>query len=92
MSGRWVPEEYWDMSLPTLRNFFENTAAVQFHHRVLATLTATSVAVLWHVVRRSAVPKRVKLCMDVVLGVTAVQVCSVLRPFRLQGIVKLLKV
>lgn len=31
MGGRIVPEEY--SALPGWRNAFENTAAVQFHHR-----------------------------------------------------------
>lgn len=31
MGGHIVPEEYW--ALPGWRNTFENTAAVQFHHR-----------------------------------------------------------
>ncbi len=31
MGGRVVPEEYW--AVPGWRNAFENTAAVQFHHR-----------------------------------------------------------
>lgn len=34
MGGRLVPEEYLDGRMPSLlRNSFENTAAVQFHHR-----------------------------------------------------------
>lgn len=35
MAGRIVPEEYW--ALPGWRNAFENTAAVQFHHRYAFT-------------------------------------------------------
>ncbi len=37
MDGRLVPEGYADLS-PWLRNWFENIAAVQFNHRLLATL------------------------------------------------------
>lgn len=74
MGGRWFPEEYWEPALPGTRNFFENTAAVQWHHRVLATLTAASSLALWPWVRASAAPAAVKRCMDVVVGVTAVQV------------------
>lgn len=29
MAGRWIPEEYWSDRMSPLRNFFENTAAVQ---------------------------------------------------------------
>ena len=37
MDGRLVPAGYADLS-PWLRNWFENIAAVQFNHRLLATL------------------------------------------------------
>jgi cytochrome c oxidase assembly protein subunit 15 len=39
MDGRLVPEGYGDLS-PWLRNLTENIAAVQFNHRLLATVTA----------------------------------------------------
>jgi cytochrome c oxidase assembly protein subunit 15 len=39
MDGRWVPQGYGDLS-PWLRNLTENIAAVQFNHRLLATVTA----------------------------------------------------
>ncbi len=42
MDGRWVPDVYALMS-PWWLNAFENAAAVQFHHRVLAFATATAV-------------------------------------------------
>jgi cytochrome c oxidase assembly protein subunit 15 len=45
MDGQWVPEGIMALS-PTYRNFFENTATVQFDHRMLAYATATSVAAL----------------------------------------------
>jgi cytochrome c oxidase assembly protein subunit 15 len=39
MGDVWVPYEDMFTKLPIWRNFFENTAAVQFDHRLLATLT-----------------------------------------------------
>ena len=39
MDGHLVPDGYW--ALPGLRNLAENIPAVQFNHRLLATLTAT---------------------------------------------------
>jgi cytochrome c oxidase assembly protein subunit 15 len=42
MDGRLVPQGYGTLR-PFLRNLTENIAAVQFDHRVLATLTAASV-------------------------------------------------
>jgi cytochrome c oxidase assembly protein subunit 15 len=46
MGGRLVPQEYGS-ELPWWRNSFENTAAVQFHHRVLALSTAGGVWAAW---------------------------------------------
>lgn len=40
MGAGLVPPDYWHPSLTGLRNFFENHAAVQFHHRLLAVGTA----------------------------------------------------
>jgi cytochrome c oxidase assembly protein subunit 15 len=51
MGGRIVPEGYGAMS--GLRNFFENPIAVQFNHRVLATLGALAIWVAWWRSRRS---------------------------------------
>merc|ERR1712153_282327 len=42
MDGHLFPERYWEMT-PWYRNMFENIAAVQFDHRVLAVSTLTSV-------------------------------------------------
>jgi heme a synthase len=41
MDGRLVPEGYWRLR-PAWLNFAENVAAVQFNHRLLATLAALS--------------------------------------------------
>lgn len=41
-AGRWVPEELWNAALGA-RNFFENTATVQFDHRMLAYTTVAAV-------------------------------------------------
>ncbi|HEY4251894.1 MAG TPA: COX15/CtaA family protein [Roseomonas sp.] len=38
MDGRWVPEGYWRLD-PLWQNLTQNIAAVQFNHRLLATLT-----------------------------------------------------
>jgi cytochrome c oxidase assembly protein subunit 15 len=43
MAGQWVPAGYADLH-PFLRNLTENIAAVQFDHRLLATLTVLTVA------------------------------------------------
>ncbi|MBY0336175.1 MAG: COX15/CtaA family protein [Acetobacteraceae bacterium] len=41
MDGRLVPEGYFDLS-PTWKNLTANIAAVQFNHRILATLTGVA--------------------------------------------------
>ncbi|BBK38935.1 heme A synthase [Allostella sp. ATCC 35155] len=51
MDGRWIPEHY-GTSVPWWTDPFENLGAVQFHHRILATLTTLAVlAVAWRLVR-----------------------------------------
>lgn len=46
MDGRLVPDGYGDLQ-PWWLNLFENIAAVQFNHRVLATVVVLSAAGLW---------------------------------------------
>ena len=41
MNGQLIPDEYW--GLPGIRNAFENTAAVQLHHRALELTSLVSV-------------------------------------------------
>ncbi len=72
MGGRLVPEEY--SALPGWRNAFENTAAVQFHHRVLALSTLASVTALWAAHRRAPLPAASRSWLNGLLAVTAAQV------------------
>jgi cytochrome c oxidase assembly protein subunit 15 len=46
MAGEWVPSGYW-IREPTWLNPFENPAAVQFNHRILAVLTVIAAFALW---------------------------------------------
>ncbi len=73
MGGRWIPEGVW---LPDLgwRNLFENVPTVQWDHRLLATLTVSSVLLLWWRGRRLMVPSRVRLGLDLLLAMALVQV------------------
>ena len=57
MEGRLVPAGY-DALHPFWRNWFANLPAVQFDHRLLATLTALSVGATLLVGLRSALPRR----------------------------------
>lgn len=45
MNGQLIPDEYWN--IPGWRNAFENTAAVQLHHRALAISTLLGSLGLW---------------------------------------------
>lgn len=53
MGGRLVPMGYGQLS-PSWLNAFENPAAVQFNHRLLATTTFVIALVLWAALRRAA--------------------------------------
>jgi cytochrome c oxidase assembly protein subunit 15 len=63
MDGKLVPDAYWaDWSTKGWRNFFENDAAVQFDHRLLAFLTLASTTAT-HVSSRATsalLPKRAR--------------------------------
>ncbi|GFR49456.1 hypothetical protein Agub_g11516, partial [Astrephomene gubernaculifera] len=75
MGDEFFPEEYWDerLGLTPLRNMFENTAAVQFNHRTLATLTLLAVGASWLRYRGGVLPGRATTCLHALAGVTAAQ-------------------
>ena len=71
MAGRIVPPGYSQRS-PWWRNMFENHAAVQFHHRVLALATFVAIVVTWATLRRSSTT-RVARRLDLVLAAAMLQ-------------------
>lgn len=72
MDGRLVPADY--AAMPSLlHNTFENPAAVQFHHRVLAISTLILVALFRWRLRQPEVPAAVLLPADALLAATVVQ-------------------
>jgi heme a synthase len=73
MGGRLVPADYAQLH-PFIRNWFENVAAVQFDHRVLAMTTAAAVLLLWIAGQRASLPKPVRIAVHALLAATAVQV------------------
>jgi cytochrome c oxidase assembly protein subunit 15 len=66
-----VPSDYW---LPELGwiNAFENRAAVQFHHRVLATVTLLAVAYLWWRVRGASAWMLAAVLLQYALGIATI--------------------
>jgi cytochrome c oxidase assembly protein subunit 15 len=72
MNGQLVPDEYW--ALPGLRNAFENTAAVQLHHRALALTTLAGVAASWAGARRLPLPAPARAALNATALLTAAQV------------------
>src|SRR5204863_5426859 len=73
MEGRLVPAGY-DQLHPFYLNWFENIAAVQFDHRVLAVATVTVVCVLWAAGRRADLPEPARKALHAVLTIAVLQV------------------
>jgi len=72
MDGRLVPTDYGDLR-PWIANLFENVAAVQFNHRILAILTAGAAIGLWLHSRRLDLAPRARTACVLILAVTAGQ-------------------
>lgn len=71
MGGSVLPREYAQLA-PTWLNLFENPAAVQFNHRVLAVLTFVAALVAWALLRRSPDARLVRR-MHLVAGAALLQ-------------------
>jgi len=72
MDGRFVPLDYAQLQ-PFLRNWFENVAAVQFDHRVLAMTTAGAVLALWLAGQRTALGRPARLALHALFAAAALQ-------------------
>ncbi|HEU0215752.1 MAG TPA: COX15/CtaA family protein [Stellaceae bacterium] len=73
MDGHFVPTGYGQLA-PFARNWFENIAAVQFDHRLLAETTVAAVIVLWLIGRRAALPRGPQLALHALLAAALLQV------------------
>jgi cytochrome c oxidase assembly protein subunit 15 len=62
MDGRLIPAGYGDLH-PALRNLTENVTAVQFDHRLLATLTAVTVLVAVGAGLRTTLPRHARFAV-----------------------------
>jgi heme a synthase len=72
MDGKLVPAGYAQLQ-PLWRNWFENIAALQFDHRLLAVATVTAVFVLWAAGLRADLPKPARKALHALLAVAALQ-------------------
>jgi cytochrome c oxidase assembly protein subunit 15 len=72
MDGQFVPAGYAQLQ-PFVRNWFENIAAVQFDHRLLAITTAAAVLLLWLFGSRAALPRPARLALHALLTAAAIQ-------------------
>ncbi len=72
MDGRLVPEG-WAVLSPVWRNLTENVTAVQFDHRVLATLTALCVLATFVAGLRTRLPRDLRVAVIAVGGMVALQ-------------------
>jgi cytochrome c oxidase assembly protein subunit 15 len=73
MDGRLVPAGYAELH-PFYLNWFENIAAVQFDHRLLAVATVSAVFVLWVARLRADLPKPARKALRALLAVAVLQV------------------
>jgi heme a synthase len=72
MDGSFVPAGYAQLS-PFIRNWFENVAAVQFDHRLLAMTTVACVIALWVAGQRVTLPTHAKRALCMLLAVALLQ-------------------
>jgi cytochrome c oxidase assembly protein subunit 15 len=73
MGAYWIPPDVLALS-PLWLNSFENTAAVQFNHRVLATTTFLVIILYWWFARKSDLPARVRPGVNALLHTAVLQV------------------
>ncbi len=80
MGDEWIPSEVFDMS-PWWKNFTENTALVQFDHRILAYSTASVVSLLYYKARTAmngqywkALPRVSRVLFHASMGMVVTQV------------------
>jgi cytochrome c oxidase assembly protein subunit 15 len=73
MDGRLVPAGYARLH-PFLRNWFENVAAVQFDHRLLAMATLSAIALVFAAGMRAQLPRPARTALRVLFAAALVQV------------------
>jgi len=72
MDGRLVPDGYARMH-PFFLNWFENIAAVQFDHRLLAVVTVVVIVLVWTAAWSAALPRHARAALHGLLVVALLQ-------------------
>ena len=72
MDGKWTPDGYASLQ-PFWRNLFENVAAVQYDHRLLATLMLFGIMLFWLVLKKRACSNRARRGGAVMLALALIQ-------------------
>jgi heme a synthase len=73
MDGRLIPEGYAQLR-PFILNWFENIAAVQFDHRLLAVVTAIVIMLVWVGSWRAILPRSARTALHGLAAVALLQV------------------
>ncbi|MCW8855616.1 MAG: COX15/CtaA family protein [Gammaproteobacteria bacterium] len=73
MNGQLIPDGLLSLT-PIWSNFFENVTTVQFDHRLLATILFISIPAFWFSSMKKNPPARLKLGLNLLLGMLAIQV------------------
>jgi cytochrome c oxidase assembly protein subunit 15 len=72
MEGGFAPPDYWVLS-PAARNWFENPAAAQFDHRLLAEGLWLVIAGFWAYGRRAKLPGAQRWMLDALFAMATLQ-------------------
>ena len=73
MGEYWIPPEFLALE-PAWRNFFDNMAAVQFEHRVLAITTFLLIIAYWTSLRKADLPDRIRRGVNALVHTAVLQV------------------
>lgn len=73
MADRWIPTDYWHPYIDRFRNMFENSAAVQFNHRLFAHLLVVAIVSCWFMGRKAGLSGRPKRALNTMLGLVFCQ-------------------
>lgn len=73
MGEYWIPPEFFALE-PAWRNIFDNMAAAQFNHRVVAILTFVLIVAYWFGLRKEDLPARIRRGVDALLHTAVLQI------------------